>query len=367
MPDNRLGWIALNLMPGVGPVLSRRLAEVFGSPASVFSAPDSQLAQQRGIDVSLAKRLASFNWKETAEKELAKAQRLGCRLVTLEDKDYPEMLRLLAFPPPVLYLRGVFQPEDRQALAVVGSRNPSQYGLSAAKAIVRDLVNAGFIIVSGLARGIDAIAHRTALEAGGRSVAVLAHGLHRVYPEANKKLHDQLITQGAIVSEFPLGVNPRPAYFPRRNRIISGLARGVLVVEAGPVSGALITARWAGEQGREVFAVPGSYNAWLCRGTHALIQDGAKLVTGIQDILDELPTQHVPPDTNRRPEDFIRPELNSGQSAIFQALETEELHVDQLAAVSKLPVNQVLTELLIMELKGLVHSSPGQVYFRVNM
>ncbi len=365
MSDKRLGWIALNLMPGVGPVLSHRLAEAFGSPVAAFSVPDFLLAQQRGIDAGLAKRLTGFNWQASAEKELSKAQRCGCRIVTLEDKAYPEALRLQAFPPPVLYLRGAFQPEDWQALAVVGSRKPSHYGLSAVRDIVSDLVQAGFVIVSGLARGIDAMAHRTALEAGGRSVAVLAHGLHRVYPEVNKKLHDQIITQGAIVSEFPLGVDPRPGYFPRRNRIISGLARGVLVVEAGPTSGALITARWAGEQGREVFAVPGSYNAWLCRGTHALIQDGAKLVTGIQDILDEFPSQQVLPDVNRRPEDSSQPELNSGQSAIFRALESGGLHVDQLAAVCEQPVNRVLAELLIMELQGRVHSSPGQVYYRV--
>jgi DNA processing protein len=203
------------------------------------------------------------------------------------------------------------------------------------------------------------------MEAGGRSMAVLAHGLHRVYPEANKKLHDQLVTQGAIVSEFPLGVDPRPAYFPRRNRIISGLARGVLVVEAGPVSGALITARWAGEQGREVFAVPGSYNAWLCRGTHALIQDGAKLVTCIQDILDELPSQQVLPETHQQPKDSFRQELNRGQNIILQALEAGGLQVNQLAAVCERPVNLVLAELLIMELQGLVQGTPGQVYYRV--
>jgi DNA processing protein len=365
MPSDRLAWIALNLIPGIGPATAHRLAQLCGSASAVFSAPASAWQSLRGAE-ALATHLQAYAWQAAAEAECGRAEGLGVRLLTLDDAEYPANLRFTACPPTVLYLRGRLEPEDQQALALVGTRRPSDYGLSAARTLTRELAAAGYTIVSGLARGIDAEAHVTALSAGGRTLAVLAHGLDQVYPREHRRLAERICEHGAVLSEFPLGVDPQPGNFPRRNRIISGLSQGVLVVEAGPNSGALITARWAGEQGRDVFAVPGPYQSRQSQGAHALIQDGAKLVICAEDIFRELPRpaqpRRVPVQRTSAPDPACRAVLTPGQQAIQQALNKGSLHVDQLAAACKQPMAGLLAELTRLELLGLVRSTPGQCY-----
>jgi len=309
----------------------------------------------------LAGLLRNFAWEREAEAELERCRNTGCRVLTLSDADYPRLLREIPLPPPVLYLRGRLQPEDERALGVVGSRRPSAYGMQATRMLATELAAGGWTIVSGLALGIDAAAHQAALDAGGRTLAVLAHGLDRVYPRAHRTLHERILEAGAALSEFPLGVPPLRWNFPQRNRLISGLSRGVLVTEASATSGALITARWAAEQGREVFALPGIYHARLSQGTHALIQDGAKLVTGVRDILSEIGEAARARGSASSP--APRPaDLTPEQEALCALLRDGARNVDQLAAASGQPVQRLLSDLLDLELQGRVQGSPGGVY-----
>ncbi len=356
MKKNARAWVALNLIPGVGPVAAHRLAAACGSAAAVFRASRRDLESVRGIRVEALAALFRQDWLALAEHEQARSLTLGCQLLTWEDDGYPENLRRISFPPPVLYLRGTLRDRDQAALAVVGSRRPSVYGLAATRKLVRELVQSGLTIVSGLARGIDAEAHDTAIQARGRTLAVVANGLDQLYPAEHHGLQERILKRGAVLSEFPLGTQALAGNFPRRNRIISGLAQGVFVVEAGARSGALITARWAGEQGREVFALPGPYLASLSLGTHALIQDGAKLVTQAQDILDELPTR-LPATKSES-----GPDLDDKAQAIRQVLEAGEQHIDELAAKCAEPVERLLAALLHLEVQGLIRSVPGQRY-----
>jgi DNA processing protein len=356
------GWIGLNLIEGIGPARAHRLAEAFGSPEKVFEAPVASLTVQGHVSTEVAERVKAMDWPARVEEEWARCQRVRCRMITLADPDYPELLRHIPMPPPVLYLRGTLDPQDRNLISIVGCRRASAYGREAAREFGRALAEVGFAVVSGLARGIDAQAHAGALEAPGKTVAVLAHGLDRVYPEEHRDLHDRIVQSGAVISEFPLGVPPLKENFPRRNRLISGLGLGVLVVEAGLKSGALITARWAAEQGREVFALPGQYNAPTSQGTHALIQDGAKLVVHLRDILEELDMPEVSEAAPAQIPGVDLLSLTPEQQSIYQALQAGALQVDQLAAECRQPVSQLLNELLHLELKGWVQTNPGGLY-----
>ena len=358
MKQNARAWLALNMIPGVGPMTAQRLAAACGSAAAVFRAQRRELESVPNIRAEALDALFSQAWLERAEQEAARCQALGCRVLTLDDRDYPANLRRAPFPPPVLYVRGTLRDEDQAALAVVGSRRPSSYGLAATRRLVRELAQSGLTIVSGLARGIDAEAHESALQGNGRTLAVVAHGLDQVYPPEHRGLQDRILKTGAVLSEFPLGTRAWAGNFPRRNRIISGLAQGVFVVEAKARSGALITARWAVEQDREVFALPGPYGASLSLGTHALIQDGAKLVTDVQDILGELPERlsTVAPAAPG-------PDLDQRAQAIRQVLEAGEQHIDELAAKCAEPVERLLAQLLHLEIRGMIRSAPGQRYY----
>lgn len=358
--DQALAWVALNLVPGIGPMRAHRLAAAFGSPAAACTASVAELIRVHGIWEVLAERLTRDDWQERAHKELERCQRFRCRVMTLESADYPALLRAIDCPPPVLYLRGELGAGDERALAVVGCRRPTSYGVQTAKRLAGDLALAGYTIVSGLARGIDTAAHEAALEAGGRTLAVLAHGLDRVYPAENRGLVARLTGSGAVVSEFPLGMTPLKENFPRRNRVISGLARGVLVVEAGEGSGALITARWALDQGREVFAVPGLIHSPQSQGTHALIQEGAKLTTSLPDLLAELTGAERPAQVLPAP---VRPPLTPQEMRIRTVLtEVPDCPVDRLAADCGLTMDRLLTELVGLELRGWVQAAPGGVY-----
>ncbi|NTV52869.1 MAG: DNA-protecting protein DprA [Candidatus Firestonebacteria bacterium] len=354
-------------MPGIGPARAHRLAAAFGSPERVFSEPVSVLVEHGHLNVNLAETLKALDWPGCVEAELRRCRLVRCRTVTLADAEYPARLREIPLPPPVLYVRGTLTPADEKSLSLVGCRRPSDYGQTAAREFGRALAEAGITVVSGLARGIDAAAHAGALEApGGRTLAVVAHGLDRIYPEEHRDLHDRIAASGAVISEFALGVAPLKENFPRRNRLISGLTPGVFVVEAGERSGALITARWAAEQGRDVFALPGRYDEANAQGTNALIQDGAKLVMNLRDILEEmdwaLPETEAPPAAAQPGERNLFPALSPEQQKIYAALQAGVRHVDELAAECGRPVSQLLHELLRMELQGWVRPNPGGFY-----
>lgn len=349
-------WLALRLVRGVGNVTYRELLERFGTPQAVLVASPTNLGAA-GAHAEVARAIASFDQWAAVETELNKIARAGVRLVTRTDPEYPVNLTHLHDPPPFLYLRGSFVPEDRIAIAVVGSRFASSYGKGVARDLARGLAEKGVTIVSGLARGIDAEAHRAALAAGGRTVAVLGSGLDIIYPSEHRALAAEIPAHGAVVSEFALGSKPDAVHFPYRNRVISGLTLGTVVVEAAENSGSLITARCALEQNREVFAVPGPITTSRSRGPHRLIKDGAKLVEGIDDILQEIAPALAPP----RPTVPAAPTaaLEPHEALLVGLFDGESQHVDALIAKSGLSAARVLEVLLGMELKGVVTQLPG--------
>jgi DNA processing protein len=346
----------LRLVRGVGNVTYRELLEHFRAPQAVLAASPADLTSA-GVHAEVARAIAAFDQWQAVETELNKIARVGVRLVTWADQEYPVNLTHLHDPPPFLYVRGSFVPEDRIAIAIVGSRFASSYGKGVARDLARGLAEKGVTIVSGLARGIDAEAHRAALAEGGRTVAVLGSGLDIIYPSEHKSLAAEIPAHGAVVSEFPLGSKPDAVHFPYRNRVISGLTLGTVVVEAAENSGSLITARCALEQNREVFAVPGPITTSRSRGPHRLIKDGAKLVEGIDDILSEIAPALAPP----RPTPPATPTvaLEPHEALLAGLFDGEPLHVDALIARSGLSAARVLEVLLGMELKGVVTQLPG--------
>ncbi len=352
-------WLALRLVRGVGNVTYRELLERFGSPQAVFAASSAALTEA-GIHAEVARAITTFDQWHTADAELKKITHIGVRLVTQADQEYPVNLTHLHDPPPFLYVRGSFVPEDRVAIAIVGSRFASVYGKGVARDLARGLAEKGVTIISGLARGIDAEAHRAALAAGGRTLAVLGSGLDIIYPSEHRPLATEIPANGAVISEFSLGSKPDAVHFPYRNRVISGLALGTVVVEAAENSGSLITARSALEQNREVFAVPGLITSLRSRGPHQLIKDGAKLVEGIDDILSEIAPALAPP---RSPSPAAPAVTLEPHEALLAGLfESDSLHVDTLIARSGLSAARVLEVLLGLELKGVVTQLPG-TYF----
>ncbi len=349
-------WLALRLVRGVGNVTYRELLERFGTPQAIFAASPADLTAA-GAHAEVARAIATFDQWQAVETELKKIARAGARLVTRADQEYPVNLTHLHDPPPFLYVRGSFVPEDRIAIAIVGSRFASPYGKGVARDLARGLAEKGVAIVSGLARGIDAEAHRAALAAGGRTVAVLGSGLDIIYPSEHKSLAAEIPAHGAVVSEFSLGSKPDAMHFPYRNRVISGLTLGTVVVEAAENSGSLITARCALEQNREVFAVPGPITTSRSRGSHRLIKDGAKLVEGIDDILNEIAPALAPP--HPTPPTAPAVPLEPHEALLVRLFDGEPLHVDTLIARSGLSAARVLEVLLGMELKGVVTQLPG--------
>lgn len=291
------------------------------------------------------------------------------KLIALADDGYPAWLRAIPDPPAVLYCDGRIEPKDRQAIAIVGARQATPYGLQITETLARELSGAGFTIVSGLARGIDAAAHRAALEAGGRTIAVLGCGLDVTYPPEHGRLREEIAASGAVLTEFPAGTPPKPSHFPQRNRIISGLSLGVVVVEAAEDSGSLITARLALEQGREVFAVPGSIDAPLSRGPHGLLKQGAKLVETVDDIIEELLPQLDTAVAPKRRPGFSKaaeiPNLSPEERLLLDQMSRDPLHLDELTERSGLTPAAVAGILLGLELKGVVRQLPGQRYYRL--
>ncbi|MBI2877401.1 MAG: DNA-protecting protein DprA [Candidatus Tectomicrobia bacterium] len=364
--DERAYWVALSLIPRVGRVLFKRLVDRFGSPKSVLSAPWGQLAQVEGIGEKTAREIAAFDWERDLERELDQIEKRQISLITLPDPTYPSPLRTIPDPPPLLYVQGTWEESDALAIALVGSRSPTSYGKLMAERLSQGLAELGIVVVSGLARGIDTYAHRGTLAAGGRTLAVLGCGLGVTYPPESGPLREEIRRAGAVLSEFPLFTKPERLNFPVRNRLISGLSLGTLVVEAAAQSGALITAHFALDQGREVFAVPGPAYSPKSKGTHRLIKLGAKLVEGVEDILEELPPEFLKglrdrliPQEERRP-----PELSPEEASIVQAIPEEGGHIDLIIRNSQLLPSQVSGILVMLELKGLVKQLPGKVFLR---
>ena len=342
-------WVGFSLIPGIGRVKMMQLESHFGDLAEAWKVAPADL-RQSGLDANSVRAINMWRPRISLDDEMAKLERHGVKVLTYHDEGYPARLKEIYDYPPLLYIRGSLLPEDEWCLAVVGTRRATVYGRQVAEEISADLARNKITVVSGLARGIDSVAHGSVLAAGGRSIAVFACGLDIVYPGENAGLARQIMEQGALISEYPLGTRPKADKFPRRNRIMSGMSLGVLVVEASETSGAIITAHLAAEQNREVFAVPGSIISPASRGTNRLIQEGAKLVRGYSDILEELNLTTVARQMEMKE---IVP-ASDAESRLLRELSAEPTHIDEVRRSSGLPASAVSSTLAIMELKGLV-------------
>jgi DNA processing protein len=356
-------WLALNMVVGVGRTLFHRLVQGLGSPCEVFSAPKSELLRIQGVGEKVAGEITHFDVDSGAERELRLAEKEDIRILTLESPEYSPLLKSIYDPPPILYIKGKALNTISLPLAVVGTRTPSEYGKLIAERLCLRLASAGFSIISGLARGIDTLAHKAALSAGADTIAVFGCGLGHTYPPENIKLRKQIIEQGAILSEFPIFMRPDRNNFPARNRILSGLALGTVVVEAAEKSGALITADFALEQGREVFAVPGNITSPKSRGTNDLIKAGAKLVDSPESILEELLPAFG--ESLKAKKEVVESQVkfdNDQEKKIFSLLSLEGRHIDSLIENSNLSPAQVSATLLQLELRGLIRQLSGKLY-----
>ena len=359
---NELHWIGLKAVPGIGNVTFRRLLERFETPEAVLCAPAAALSDVRGITPAIRAAIASGAWRSFAEEECLRLTGSGARLVTFTSTDYPKSLFEIPDPPPFLYVRGELRSHET-AVAVVGSRRATAYGIQATTRLAEALAGHGITVVSGMARGIDTAAHKGALAANGRTIGVLGCGIDRVYPPENHALFRETAEKGCLVSEFPLGTLPLAENFPRRNRIISGLCRSILVVEATENSGSLITAQFALEHGRDVFAVPGNITFAASRGSNRLIKQGAKLVDCVEDILEELPGHGVTSKgPGHQPSSLRTFSLTPKEAAIYELLARAPLHIDDIIAQTELTAAEVSSMLLHLELKGAVMPLPGTHY-----
>ena len=362
-----LADVRLAMARGIGPRTHAQLIETFGSSAAALEASDSQLLKVHGFGPKLLQQVRSVPPLETVEVELRLGAKQGIQLLSIRDQHYPPSLREIPDPPQVLYHRGELRPDDGLAVAIVGTRHASSYGLQCAEQLAQGLARRGVTVVSGLARGIDAAAHRGALAAGGRTIAVIAGGLLEVTPPENLELASQITHAGCLVSEMPPRTPPGPGAFPRRNRLVSGLSMGVVVIEAADRSGALITARHASEQGRDVFALPGNITSRGSRGCNRLIQDGAKLVMGVEDILGELthPVAPVPRAQGGELRHVGELALNELERRILEAILPSPTSVDQLVVATELPVHRVLATLSVLEIKQLIRRISGTQVMRI--
>ncbi len=396
LSNETISLIHLNMVQGVGLKTVQILRDVFGSAARALQATSDELSQIDRLTPAMRDLLRRKPVQYPIERELELIEEYGCQVLTLYDTAYPALLKEIDTPPIVIYIRGELTSADSLSLALVGSRDAKDYGRKASYRLSYQLAQRGLTIVSGLARGIDTAAHRGALESGGRTIAVMGSGLSFVYPAANTDLAEKITEAGALISEFPMETTPKPNNFPRRNRIISGLTLGTVVVEASNRSGALITARLAGEQGREVFAVPGEIFSELSTGTHKLINNGAKLVNTVDDLLSELPrhalsqvqsiTSGSPmPEAETEPSPQVPvvekrasaqptveveqprqitppPDLTPDEKTVFNAIEEPSSHIDTIVRTTQLPIGQVSSVLLMLELKGAVQQLPGKQF-----
>jgi DNA processing protein len=364
---SREAYLALNMIDGLGPVRVRALLERFGSPEAVLAASRSDLLAVEGIGEEIARNITGWRAAVDLDGELRRIERAGIRVVTREDAEYPVNLREIYDPPLVLYVQGALPVGEKHALAIVGSRRTTLYGQEMARRLAFQLASVGAVVVSGLARGIDTFAHRGALQAKGRTVAVIACGIDVMYPAENAALAEEIVAKGgAVVTEFPFGVPPDRQHFPMRNRIISGWSLGVIVVEANLKSGSLITAKFASEQGRQVFAVPGRADSILSRGTNKLIKDGAKLTEDAEDVLVEFEYLVRPERPQRVGAGGTGPALpfSEMERKVLAAIRDDEVVMDEIIRATGLTSAAVSATLLALEMKRVVKQLPGRRYAR---
>src|SRR6516225_9365904 len=367
--DPREALVALNLVEHVGPVRVRQLLQHFGDPVAILGASRTQLLHVSGIGEETAVAIAG--WERTVElgAELKRICEFGCRIVTQNDPEYPELLRQIYDPPIVLYVKGQLLPKDKNSVAMVGSRMTTHYGIEVARKLGYQLAYLGVTVVSGGAHGIDTAAHQGALSGKGRSVAVLGTGINLVFPPENVELFERIAANGAVITQFPFNRPADKQTFPIRNRIVAGMTLGTVVVEANLTSGALITANFATEYGRQIFAVPGRIDSPRSKGCHELIKKGAKLCEGAEDILSEF--EYLFPASNRPPapnETGVLPalELTDHEQKVFGALDSEELSIDDIIRKCGLPSSAVSVALLSLEMKRLVKQLPGKMFVKNN-
>ncbi|HAM73046.1 MAG TPA: DNA-protecting protein DprA [Verrucomicrobiales bacterium] len=367
--ENKEALIALNMIENVGPVRLRQLLQTFGEPKAILQATSPELQRVHGIGIDTAEAIATWESRVDLQGELRRLRDYGCTVITQADEDYPPLLRQIYDPPIVLYVRGTLQPRDKNSVALVGSRQNTPYGIETARRFGYQLAYLGVTVVSGGARGIDTAAHQGALRSGGRTIAVLGTGINLVFPPENASLYDQISSQGAVITQFPFNRPADKQSFPIRNRIVAGMTLGTVVVEANLSSGALITANFATDYGRQVFAVPGRIDSPRSKGCHELIKKGAKLCEGAEDILSEfeyLFPRSNRPDTPEQPSLLPALELTPHEQAVFSILGAAESPVDEVIRRSGLPASTVSVALLALEMKRLVRQLPGKLFRRAD-
>lgn len=365
-PEETLAWIRLN-RTGLSPQRQRQLLEIFGSPEAIFAASDSAILRLQGFSELHLSKIRQAQRDAQPERDLWKLERMGGWLLTIFDERYSPLLRRLPDAPSCLYVLGTVEETDERAIAIVGTRKPSDYGRRIAYRIASELATSGFTVISGLAEGIDTAAHKGALDSGGRTFAILGCGLDVIYPRSNKELARQIVDNGALLTEFPLGTKPQAWHFPQRNRIISGMSLAVVVVEAPINSGALITADWAAEQGRDVFVVPGPVDQPSFEGNHRLLREGARVFTSVADMLEELGVTALkkPEPTKASLRGQLKlPDLSPAETKIWSVLTGDWKHADDIVRESQLTTGEVLSALTLLELKGIVERTDGNRYRR---
>lgn len=352
------------MIPNLGNITYKRLLDSFGDPANVFTASLKDLVAVEGLRVETAKRIVARAWEGDPDHELRGLKKIGVRLINILDPSYPKDLREIHDPPPLLYLKGNDIPSNHTMVGVIGSRNPSHYGLKITDEICQGLAIREIAVVSGMAKGIDSAAHWGCLRGRGFTVAVLGSGIDIIYPESNRGLFEHIVERGSVITEFPLGTPPEPRNFPIRNRIISGLSKGVVVVEASKRSGSLITASLALEQGREVLAVPGSIESFKSTGTHLLIKQGARLVENADDILEELGLNYSYASQVTTKKKIALPHLDEDERKVYDILGNYPVHIDQIVRKSEMDAAWGASILTRLELKGVIKQLPGKMFVR---
>lgn len=364
MYEEKYYWLALNMVPGIGRKLYHRLISCFHSPQAVLQASHNQLLHVEGVGENLARAITSFDLDKVIPQEKKAVELNRVSVLTYQDEDYPENLKKIYDPPPVLYMKGAFKESDNVSVAIVGTRVPTRYGKLVTEKIATELAERGVTIISGMASGIDSIAHRAAILAKGRTIAVFGSGVNMTYPPENINLKEKIQENGAVISEFPMNTRPERTNFPMRNRIISGLSLGTIVIEAAEKSGALITSDFALEQGKDVFAVPGNINSPKSKGTNRLIKMGAKLIETAEDVIEEFPYE-IKLKLESGPkygEQKSIPDLTEEEMKVYSLLSEEETHIDSLIQESRLPSQKVSALLIQMELKDLIKQQTGKMF-----
>ena len=370
--DSSLDWLSLSMTPGLGSRLTGKLLREFGSPEDVFRASLTEL-EACHLPSAPARAIQSKHAFKDAEKELAEVRKLGCRLLNWDETEYPQRLLEIYDPPPLLYVRGDASVLNRHSISMVGTRRPTPYGIQIAERLGHDLAARGLGIVSGMARGIDSMAHQGACRAShGAAVGVLGTGVDVIYPKENRKLFADVEKRGALISEFPLGTHPAPENFPIRNRVVAGMSLGIVVVQGAQYSGSLITARLGMEFGREVYGVPGNVTVDVSFAPNQMIKQGAKLVTSWEDVIEELPTEiraelfPIEGTTSAERASLIEKSLSPLEMKIFSLLSTDDaIHVDELVEKAELNSSEVLAALCEMEMRGIVRQMPGKQFIKI--